>query len=85
MLCIRPDIALAVSVTSKYQSNLDEEHWITVKNILKYLRRTKDFFLIFGGGDLQVQEYTDSDSMFDINDRKSTLGFMFLYNGDVLS
>ena len=26
MLCTRPDIVLAVSVTSRYQSNLDEEH-----------------------------------------------------------
>ena len=50
MLYTRPNITLAVSVTSRYQSNLDEEHWIAVKNILKYLRRTKDLFLIFGGG-----------------------------------
>ena len=26
ILCTRPDIALAVSVTSRYQSNPDEEH-----------------------------------------------------------
>ena len=34
MLCTRSDIALTVSVTNKYQSNLDEEYWIVVKNIL---------------------------------------------------
>ena len=50
MLCIRPNIVFTVSVTSRYQSNSDEEHWIAVKNILKYLKRTKDLFLIFGGG-----------------------------------
>ncbi|XP_020081861.1 uncharacterized protein LOC109705542 [Ananas comosus] len=55
MLCTRPDIALAVSVTSRYQSNPGEEHWIAVKNILKYLRRTKDMFLVFGGGELKLQ------------------------------
>ena len=48
ILCTRPDIALTVSVTNRYQSNLDEEHWIAVKNIFKYLRKTKDLFLIFG-------------------------------------
>ena len=47
ILCTRSDIVFAVSVTSRYQSNLDEQHWIAVKNILKYLRRTKDMFLIF--------------------------------------
>ena len=48
ILCTRSDIVLAVSVTSKYQSNPDEEDWIAMKNILKYLRRTKDLLLIFG-------------------------------------
>ena len=46
-LCTRLDIVLAVSVTSRYQSNPNKKHWIAVKNILKYLKRTKDLFLIF--------------------------------------
>ena len=37
MLCTRPDVAYAVSLTSRYQHNLGERHWITMKNILKYL------------------------------------------------
>lgn len=49
------------------------EHWNAVKNILKYLRRTKDLFLVYGGGDLQselqVEAYTDSDFQSDVNDR----------------
>ena len=49
MLCIRPNVAHAISLTSRYQSDLGSEHWIAVKNILKYLRRTKDMFLIYGG------------------------------------
>ncbi len=58
MLCTRPDIALAVSLTSRYQSNPGEEHWTAMKNILKYLRRTKDLFLIFGGSsELKVKGY----------------------------
>ena len=42
MLYTQHNIALAVSVTSRYQSNLGEKHWIAVKNILKYLRSTKN-------------------------------------------
>ena len=75
-----------MSVTSRYQSNPDEEHWIAVKNILKYLRRTKDLFLIFGGGsELRVEGYTDSDFMSDPDDRKSTSGYMFICNGGTVS
>ena len=78
MVCTRPDIALTMSITSRYQSNLDEEYWITVRNILKYLRRTKDHFLIFKGGDLWIQRYIDSDFMSDIDDKRSTIGFVFV-------
>ena len=78
MLCIRPDIAFVVSVTSRYQSNLREEYWIAVKNILKYWRRTKNLFLIFGkGSELKVEEYNDLDFMSDIDDKRSTSGVFF--------
>ena len=44
MLCTRPDVNLAVSLVGRYQSNPGMEHWTAVKNILKYLNRTKDMF-----------------------------------------
>ena len=34
------DVALMLSKTSKDQSNPAKNHWIAVKNILKYLRNT---------------------------------------------
>ncbi|KAK8665988.1 hypothetical protein V6N13_006141 [Hibiscus sabdariffa] len=49
MICTRPDLSYALSMTSRYQANPGESHWIAVKNILKYLRRTKDVFLVYGG------------------------------------
>ena len=48
-LCTRLDVSYALSMTRRYQSNPGESHWITVKNILKYFRRSKDTFLIYGG------------------------------------
>ncbi|KAK1613079.1 hypothetical protein QYE76_036752 [Lolium multiflorum] len=63
MLCTRPDIAHAVSLTSRYQSDPGMEHWTAVKNILKYLKRTKDMFLCYGGDqELVVTSYTDAIS-----------------------
>ena len=50
MLCTRPDICYAVGVVSRYQSNPGEEHWIAVKHILKYLRRTRDYMLVYSSG-----------------------------------
>ncbi|GKA87623.1 retrotransposon protein, putative, ty1-copia subclass [Tanacetum coccineum] len=40
--CTRPDVAFAQNITSRFQQNPGDLHWTTVKNILKYLRNTKD-------------------------------------------
>ena len=47
MLCTRLDICFAVGMVSRFQSDPGEEHWIAVKHIFKYLRRTRDYMLIF--------------------------------------
>ncbi len=44
-----------------------------------------DLFLIYGGGDLQLDCYIDSDFQSNINDRKSTSGFVFICNGGAVS
>ncbi|GJZ53297.1 retrotransposon protein, putative, ty1-copia subclass [Tanacetum coccineum] len=46
--CTRPDVAFAQNITSRFQQNPGDLHWTTVKNILKYLRNTKDMFLVYG-------------------------------------
>ena len=71
MLCTRPDVSYALSVTSKYQSDPRMGHWVAVKNILKYLRRTKDVFLIYGDGYLIVEGYSDASFQSDRDDSKS--------------
>ena len=53
MLCSRPDVSYALIMTSRYQSYPCECHWTTVKNILKYLRRSKDTFLLYGGQEVR--------------------------------
>ncbi|GKB75411.1 hypothetical protein Tco_0942306 [Tanacetum coccineum] len=47
--CTRPDVAFAQNITSRFQQNPGELHWTAVKNILNYLRNTKDMFLVYGG------------------------------------
>ena len=72
MICTRPDVSYALSMTSRYQSNPGESHWTTIKNILKYLKRTKDSFLIYGGDEkLVVRGYTDVSFQTDRDDTMS--------------
>ena len=66
ILCTRLDIAYAISVTSKFQSNPGLEHQVAIKAILKYLRRTKDLVFTYGGGDLQLMGFINSDFKSDV-------------------
>ncbi|KAL0288113.1 UNVERIFIED_CONTAM: Retrovirus-related Pol polyprotein from transposon TNT 1-94 [Sesamum radiatum] len=79
--CTRPDVAYALSVTSRYQVCVGEAHWSAVKSILKYLRRTKDMFLIYGGGELILEGYSDASFQSDDADAKSQSSFVFKVNG----
>ncbi|KAJ9553210.1 hypothetical protein OSB04_017255 [Centaurea solstitialis] len=87
MLCTRPDVAYSVSVTSRYQQNPGEAHWVAVKNILKYMRQTKEMFLVFGGSkdEISVTGYTDASFQTDRDDFKSQSGYIFTLNGGAIS
>ncbi|GJX14624.1 putative RNA-directed DNA polymerase [Tanacetum coccineum] len=66
MTCIRPNVSFALSMVSRHQQNLGEGHWTAVKNILKYLRNTKDKFLVYGGEEeLRVTTVTWKSSKQD--------------------
>ena len=58
---------------------------MVVKAILKYLRRTKDLILTYGGGDLQLIAFTNSDFQSYVDDKKSISGFIFTCNGGAVS
>ncbi|PKI57943.1 hypothetical protein CRG98_021658 [Punica granatum] len=61
----------------------EPDHWTAVKNILKYLRRTKDMVLVYGGGELRLDRFTDSKLVVDY--RKSISSYIFTCNGGALS
>nr|GEW78030.1 retrotransposon protein, putative, Ty1-copia subclass [Tanacetum cinerariifolium] len=85
--CTRLDVAFAQNVTSCFQQNLGDLHWTTVKNIMKYLRNTKDMFLVYGGDlkrELRVSCYNDVGYLTDANYLKSQTGYVFVLNGDAV-
>ncbi|KAK8596880.1 hypothetical protein V6N12_065359 [Hibiscus sabdariffa] len=69
-----------------YQSNPGESHRVAVKIILKYLRRTKDTFLVYGGEEeLSIKGYTDASFQTNKDNLRSQSGFVFCLNGDAVS
>ncbi|GKE52151.1 retrotransposon protein, putative, ty1-copia subclass [Tanacetum coccineum] len=63
------------------KENPGEFHWTVMKNILKYLRNTKDMFLVYGGNpstELRVECYCDAGFETDRDDTKT--GYVFVLN-----
>ena len=52
MLGTRPDIAFAVTTLSQFSSNPGYPHWLALKRVLRYLRGTIDYKLVYGGVDM---------------------------------
>ena len=46
-----------------------------VKHIMKYLKRIKNYILVYSGDELILVGYTDSNFMSDKDSRKSTSGY----------
>ncbi|XP_037491202.1 secreted RxLR effector protein 161-like [Jatropha curcas] len=69
----RPDIAYIVGVLNRYLSNLGPMHWISVKHVLRYLQKTKDYMLIYKQVyHLEIIDYSDLDFASCHDDLKST-------------
>ena len=89
MVCTRPDIAHAVGVLSRFMSNPGKEDWTTVKLVFRYLRGTSDYGLCYQGRPslervLDIHGFFDADWVGDLDQRRSTSGYVFgLFGGAV--
>ena len=85
MVCTRQDIAHAIGLVSRYLSNPGKVHWEAVKWIFRYLRGTSKLSLCYGGGKPILESYTDADMAGDLDNRKSTSGYVFTFSGGAIS
>jgi len=81
MVCTRPNIAHTLGVVSRYMNNPGKEHWMAVKWILRYLKGTTNQALCFGGSNISLQGYVDTDMAGDKDNRRSTTGYVFTIGG----
>eukprot|EP00963_Diacronema_lutheri_P011302 scaffold1360_cov595-Pavlova_lutheri.AAC.1 len=91
---VRPDIAHAAAVLSRYMSKPAQEHWKAAKRVLKYLKGTRTHGLCLGQHEpesanaemgLELTGYCDSDFGTDVDTRRSRTGFLFLLNGSLVA
>jgi reverse transcriptase-like protein len=89
MICTRPDLAFTLSRLSKFCSRPGIKHAAALKRVFRYLAGTKYLGISFNRPDPLpnplLYGYSDSDFAADINNRRSTSGFVFLLNGGPIS
>ena len=85
-IATRPDIAQAVGVVSKYNSNPSQLHLTAAKRILRYLKGTTELAIKYQKSDNEsLIGYSDADWAGDQDDRHLTTGNLFIMAGGPIS
>ena len=80
------DIAFAVSVLSRFQSNPGPAHWKAMLHLLAYPKGSINYRITYlRGGDLSPIGFVDADYTGDIDTRRSTSGYVFTMAGGPVS
>ena len=90
MLGMRPDISFAVNKVAQYSTCYDNTHWTAMKRIFRYIKGTANHTLILGGSNLSRSSISlsgscDADWAGDLDDRRSTTGYLFHVNHGCIS
>lgn len=82
MVATRPDLAFIVSVLSQFTEKPSRDHWNGVKRVLRYIKGTMNFGIVYrlGSLDTELTGFCDSDWAGDIDTRRSTTGWIYLMN-----
>ncbi|KAI3816802.1 hypothetical protein L1987_16507 [Smallanthus sonchifolius] len=82
----RPDISFAVGIMSRFMQNPKKPHLIAVRRILKYVKATVNFGLRFKREtNPKLVGYCDSDYAGDLDTRRSTTGYVFMFGSGAIS
>ena len=82
----RPDITYIVSNLARFSSKPTTDNWNAVKRVMRYLSGTTKLGILYSNECTNgLIGYSDADWGGDINDRKSTSGYIFKLNGGAVS
>jgi hypothetical protein len=74
----RPDISYYVSVLSQFMAKPHEIHWNAAKAVIRYLNETLDYGIKYiDAFDVELRRYLDFDWANNLDDRRSTTGYVF--------
>jgi hypothetical protein len=87
MLGTRPDLAFAVSYLSRFTARPSAEHWTALKRVLRYIKGTLDYGLVYSStaSSPGLLGYSDADWANDEASSRSVGGYVFTLAGGAIS
>jgi hypothetical protein len=88
LLATRPDLAYSVCLVARFMDRPTEIHFAAVKRIMRYLKGTLSHGILYkrkSNNPMNLSGWCDSDYAGDLDDRKSTTGFVFLIGDSAVS
>ena len=82
----RPDLMFVVSLLSRLMSRPTEMHLQVGKRVMRYIKGTADFGIFYRKQDNEkLMAFTNNDYAGDLDDQRSTSGYVFLLGRGVVS
>src|SRR5438046_9861157 len=87
LLHICSELSFAIGKAYQYSTKLWTNYWTTIVRIIYYIKLTTNWGIEYGAEQetTKVVGYSDSDYASDKRDRKSTIGYVFILRGGVIT
>jgi hypothetical protein len=88
MLAMHPDLGYAIAALGRHAANPGPDHQHALERVFRYLWATSDHQLVLGcgaSGSSSLLGYVDANWASNVNDRKSTSGYVFMLGNSAIS
>jgi hypothetical protein len=81
----RHDISFAMSKLSRFTSNLGDDHWCALEQVMHYLIGTMDYRIHYSSYPAVLEGYSDANWISDVDELYATSGYIFTLGGVAIS
>lgn len=81
----RPNIAFAVHHFTQFTSRPSHTHWMAVKYVMRYIKRTPILGITLSGSDFTLKGYCDADRGNNLSNHHSISAYLFKLRDETIS
>ncbi|GJV50200.1 ribonuclease H-like domain, reverse transcriptase, RNA-dependent DNA polymerase [Tanacetum coccineum] len=85
LLHTRPDLSFPVGLLSRFMQEPQEQHMKAIKQVLCYIKGTKDYGITYGHDGNKIQGYSDSSYGVNTQEGKGTTGIVFYFGNSPIT